>query len=173
MGMIKVSEEQKKVFIDTCEKLIESEGICNEIGCRDCPFFSEYQDNNLGCFENGHVSHYNINSKDLKLVDSAKKYLKTNKPPEITLEQALEVVKKEFGEEVVEEILENQKVEIDTRQGFDLLKVLNSFEANAMDGASWKSIVVTGVGSELFYDKWGRLFKKVKAPRKLLKVLEG
>jgi hypothetical protein len=126
MGMIKVSEEQKKVFIETCEKYVKNGGSCNEIDCTHCPFSCEYQDNSLGCFDNRCASH-SSNSKDPKLVESAKKYLKDNKP-EITLEQALKVVEMEFGKEVVEELHNSLWVDIDIDTGFALLKKFGKFE---------------------------------------------
>jgi len=92
MGMIEVSEEQKKVFIKTCEKYIKNGGSGCEADCGNCPFSYSYQDNRLDCVSNGYAT--NNNSKDPKLVESAKRYIEENKPPEITLEQALKVVEK-------------------------------------------------------------------------------
>ena len=63
--------------VEICKKLVESEGSCEGILCKDCPFHYKNTSNNQDCVENQYVSiELGCYEKDLVTEQSAKAFIK-------------------------------------------------------------------------------------------------
>ena len=62
--------------IETCKLLAESDGICEEIYCSDCPFDHANASNYESCVNNGYSTSCGWREKNLALEQSAKAFLK-------------------------------------------------------------------------------------------------
>ena len=77
-------KEFKRVYIETCNKIIEERGKCASVECKDCPFCYSNQTNGLNCVNNKYNDGSSVNKEQKTLLNSAKEYLKLTKGKEIS-----------------------------------------------------------------------------------------
>ena len=77
-------KEFKRVYIETCNKIIEEKGKCVSIACNDCPFSYSNQTNGINCVENRYNDGTKEDCEQEVLLNSAKEYLKLIKGKEMT-----------------------------------------------------------------------------------------
>lgn len=64
-------------YTEVCEEIIQKEGVCGDITCRDCPFTSTNNAiKNTSCVEENYAKHCRADKHDKVLIQSAKEFLK-------------------------------------------------------------------------------------------------
>ena len=77
---MKITNELKEKFRQTCETLIENEGVCTSLGCLNCPFSSNYYESGETCIDAGYKELRTGLTPDPSVVRSAKTWLVENYP---------------------------------------------------------------------------------------------